>query len=80
MNNAEYKSIYMYLASGKMPTTYNSTKSNFKKKANKFTIKYNKLYRGDKAVVKHSEQQKVFHSTPDFNTFYNFFGIVFQGR
>jgi len=79
MNNAEYKSIYNYLATGNLPADYSSTKSNFKKKASKFNIRHQKLYKGNKPVIKHSEQQKIFASTPGFSTSYNILGIVLLG-
>ena len=80
MNNAEYSAIYKFLATGILPGNFSSTKSNFKKKARKFNIKHKKLYKGDLAVIKHSEQQKVFNSTPDFIPSIKFSGIVFQSR
>ena len=79
MNNAEYQAIYKFLATGILPTNFSSTKSNFKKKARKFNIKHKKLYKGDLAVIKNSEQQKVFSSTPGFSTSYNILGIVLLG-
>jgi len=64
MQNQEYKAILHFLSNGRLPTNFSSTKSNFIKKANKFTVKNGKLYKGDLAVVKFSEQKKIFDSTP----------------
>ena len=62
MGKADYSNIMSFLESGILPSALASTKSNFRKKANKFEIKNGKLYRAGLPVVQVSEQKRIFDS------------------
>ena len=60
MLQEEYRSIAAYLRTGEFPKQVSSSVSNFKRKANKFELRQDKLYRDAKPVVQFSGQRKLF--------------------
>ena len=69
MLQEEYSNIARYLRSGELPKQVASSVSNFRRKANKFELRQEKLYRDAKPVVQFSGQRKLFDQ---FHTLENF--------
>ena len=65
MQNAEYAAIVAYLQRGTIPKQLPSTKSNFVKKANKYQLRGESLYRNGLQVVRYAERKKIFDAFHD---------------
>ena len=62
MQAGEYAAISDYLLRGTLPTKFQSTKSNFIKKASGFTISGDALFRDGKAVVRYADRKRIFEA------------------
>ena len=60
MQRAEYSNIITYLKTGGIPNTLASTASNFKKKARKFTLHGDTLYKDSLPVVRWADRRRIF--------------------
>ena len=70
MQNSEYNAIFKFVSTGMLPTNFSSNKSNFLRKARRFNVKNGVLYKGNLAVVKFSDQKKIFNSMPGFTNLF----------
>ena len=60
MQATEYSQIFTYLSTGALPPIFSSNKSNFTKKASKFSLNGNSLFRDGLPVVKWKDRRRLF--------------------
>ena len=60
MQTKEYRAISTYLRNGILPTTFESTQSNFVRKAKQFSLEKDTLLRQGLPVVKFSDRKLIF--------------------
>ena len=65
MQAAEYRAISTYLLNGELPRTFESTRSNFIRKARLFTIHGGELHRNGLPVVKFAQRRIIFEQFHD---------------
>ena len=65
MQAAEYGAISAYLLHGELPEKFESTRSNFIRKARLFTVHGGKLHRAGLPVVKFAQRRRIFDQFHD---------------
>ena len=65
MQAAEYRAISRYLLHGELPGTFESTRSNFIRKAKLFTVHGGKLHRHGLPVVQFAQRRMIFEQFHD---------------
>ena len=60
MQAKEYRAISTYLSNGSLPSTFESTQSNFVRKAKQFSLVNDTLLRQGLPVVKFSDRKLIF--------------------
>ena len=65
MQAAEYRAISRYLLHGELPGTFESTRSNFIRKAKLFTVHGGKLHRHGLPVVQFVQRRMIFEQFHD---------------
>ena len=76
MIKRDYANIRAFLQNGDMPRSFTSTKSNFIKKAKKFTLKGGRLMRNNLPVVLYAERRKIFDQFQQRNSLYYYCKIL----